>query len=143
MPAGRAQQPAPSGTLSTDGGKPSGRDADRYSCSAFFDLSRWFKVKAKTADSTGASGLVPASYLATPTHLKAVTVLYSYAPSRNEAGELDNEEELEVEEGETLLLWEEEGDWVLVGREGGRGVGFVPASYIEVSEQYATCIGPS
>lgn len=52
-------------------------------------------------------------------------------------GEYENEEELLIREGETLNLWEEEGDWVLVGRLGqegeGRGVGFVPASYIEVS----------
>lgn len=96
-------------------------------------MRRWYKVKIKTADSTGAIGLVPASYLTTPTPLRSVAALYAYSPSRNEAGELDNEEEMAVEEGERLILWEEEGDWVLVGRESGKGVGFVPSSYVEVS----------
>lgn len=40
---------------------------------------------------------------------------------------------MEVNEGETLMLYEDEGDWVLVGRESGKGIGFVPASYVEVS----------
>ena len=55
-----------------------------------------------------------------------------FRSTRNYAGELENEEELEITEGEQLQLWEDEGDWVLVGREGAKGVGFVPGSYVEV-----------
>lgn len=38
-----------------------------------------------------------------------------------------------VAEGEQLELLEEEGDWVLCRKtDGTKGVGFVPATYIEV-----------
>lgn len=53
--------------------------------------------------------------------------MYSYVPSG------DNEEELEITEGEELSVYEDDGDWVLVSREdgeGGRGAGFVPGSYL-------------
>lgn len=80
---------------------------------------------------------MPASYLAPPTVLRRVTALYEYVPARNDAGDLENEEEIDVAEGEELLLWESEGDWVLVGRESAKGVGFVPASYVEVRSPHA------
>lgn len=95
----------------------------------------WHKVKVKTSDPTlpPAIGLVPASYLTTIPPLRTVTALYDYTPAVSEAtGELENEEEMEITEGEQLLLLEEEDEWVLVQRGETGGVGFVPASYIEV-----------
>lgn len=99
-------------------------------------LPRWYKVKIKSTSPTESLiGLVPASYLTTPEPLKQIQILYSYTPTLNEStGELENEEELQVTEGEIMDLWEEEGDWSLVGRrEGEEGVGWVPASYVGVS----------
>jgi hypothetical protein len=63
--------------------------------------------------------------------------LYSYVPSG------DNEEELEIAEGEELKVYEDDGDWVLVSREdgeGGRGAGFVPGSYL-VSSRFGRAEG--
>ena len=84
---------------------------------------------------------MPASYLTPPTPLKAVHALYDYAPARTDSGELENDEELAITEGELLELWEDEGEWVLVGRQGGKGVGFVPGTYVEV--RCFTCLDRS
>lgn len=46
-----------------------------------------------------------------------------------------------ITEGEELVLWEEEGDWSLVGRTEGEGVGFVPASYVEVGSWALSFLG--
>lgn len=100
-------------------------------------VRRWFKVKIKSADASAPPqiGLVPASYLTAPEPLKQVVALFDYAPARAEDGSLENDEELEIVEGEQLALFEDEGDWVLVQRAGGKGVGFVPGTYVEVSAQ--------
>lgn len=96
---------------------------------------RWYKVKIKSSEPSDPPqiGLVPASYLTSPDPLRTVTALFDYAPALNEDGTLENDEEMEIVEGEELTLWEDEGDWVLVGRVNGKGVGFVPGSYVEVS----------
>ena len=109
-------------------------------CADSLRSDRWFKVKLKAADSNGPTGLVPASYLAPPTPLRTVTALYPYLPSRDDDGQLDNEEEIQVEEGESLLLLEDDGDWVLVARENNKGVGFVPATYVDVSHSVSPVV---
>lgn len=98
-------------------------------------LDSWHKVKIKTTDATAAPaiGLVPASYLAPSVPLRAVTALYDYTPAVGEDGQLENDEEMEIAEGEQLELLEEEEEWILVQRADGGGAGFVPASYVEVS----------
>lgn len=66
--------------------------------------------------------------------------LYDYNPARTDSGELENEEELEIVEGEELDLWETDGDWYLVGKKGeNAGVGFVPGTYVGVSPPAARC----
>jgi hypothetical protein len=96
----------------------------------------WHKVKLKTSDPSTASpaGLVPASYLAPVPALRTTTALYDYAPARDEStGELENDEEMDIAEGEELEVLEEESEWVLCRKTGGtKGVGYVPATYIEV-----------
>ncbi|KAL8280638.1 hypothetical protein RQP46_006961 [Phenoliferia psychrophenolica] len=99
------------------------------------DDSEWYKVKIKSTEANPGIGLVPASYLTAPTPLKVVHALYDYAPARTDDGELENEEELAITEGEQLELWEDEGEWVLVGRKDGKGVGFVPGTYVEEAEE--------
>lgn len=97
-------------------------------------LDSWHKVKIKsTTPSDNDTGLVPASYLAPLPPLRQVHALYDYSPALNDQGQVENEEELEIVEGEALELMEDEGEWVLVQRAAGGGVGFVPASYVEVS----------
>ncbi|GAA5968784.1 hypothetical protein JCM11641_000732 [Rhodosporidiobolus odoratus] len=99
----------------------------------------WHKVKLKVADPSSASspsvGLVPASYLTPSASIRHTSALYDYIPAIDDAGELENDEEMGVEEGEGLEVVEEEGEWVLVRRTGGKnGVGFVPSTYIEGGE---------
>ncbi|KAK4047017.1 hypothetical protein OIV83_005703 [Microbotryomycetes sp. JL201] len=103
------------------------------------DDADWHKVKIKSADPAipGASGLVPASYLAPATPLRTVTALYDYTPAVTETGELENDEELEIREGEQLELIEEETDWCLVQRPNAQGAGFVPTTYIESADAEA------
>ncbi|BGO99396.1 Actin cytoskeleton-regulatory complex protein SLA1 [Rhodotorula toruloides] len=99
------------------------------------DDDDWHKVKLKVSDPSTASpaGLVPASYLAPVPALRTTTALYDYAPARDEStGELENDEEMEIAEGEELEVLEEESEWVLCRKTGGtKGVGYVPATYID------------
>lgn len=103
-----------------------------------FRSRSWHKVKVKVPDPSTASppGLVPASYLAPVPALRTTTALYDYAPARDEStGELENDEEMEIAEGEELEVLEEESEWVLCRKTGGtKGVGYVPATYIDVSQ---------
>ncbi|BGP15767.1 hypothetical protein JCM10213_007937 [Rhodosporidiobolus nylandii] len=102
------------------------------------DDDDWHKVKLKTSDpSSAAVGLVPASYLTPSPAVRTTTALYDYVPAvvDESTGELENDEEMGIEEGEVLELLEEEGEWVLCRRTGGKvGVGFVPSTYIEGGE---------
>lgn len=92
-------------------------------------------MKTSDPSSTPLIGLVPASYISPCPSLRQTTALYEYVPVRDEStGELDNEEEMEIGEGEPLEVLEEEGDWVLCRKiDGSKAVGFVPANYLEVS----------
>ncbi|GAA5924858.1 hypothetical protein JCM3775_005489 [Rhodotorula graminis] len=98
----------------------------------------WHKVKVKNPDPSAPAqvGLVPASYLVPVSAIRTTTALYDYEPALDAAtGQLENDEEMYVAEGEQLDLLEEEGDWVLCRKtDGTKGVGFVPATYIEGGE---------
>lgn len=93
------------------------------------DDTEWWKVRVKTAPSDDAhdapAGLVPAAYVSPLPPLAQVTSLYVYEPQ--------NDEELAVGEDEALILYERDGDWVLVGRRGAgeKGVGYIPATWID------------
>ncbi|KAK4056826.1 hypothetical protein OIO90_002076 [Microbotryomycetes sp. JL221] len=104
------------------------------------DDADWHKVKIKSADPAvpGEAGLVPASYLTPVTPLRHVTALYDYVPTVTATGELENDEELAINEGEQLELIEEETDWCLVQRPGGQGAGFVPTTYVESADGQET-----
>ncbi|GAA5877710.1 hypothetical protein JCM3774_006651 [Rhodotorula dairenensis] len=97
----------------------------------------WHKVKIKVADPATSApqvGLVPASYLAPVAAIRSTTALYDYLPAVDEeTGQLENDEEMPIVEGEQLeVLDEEEPDWVLCRKGNGqKGVGYVPATYIE------------
>ncbi|PLW16874.1 hypothetical protein PCANC_09449 [Puccinia coronata f. sp. avenae] len=92
----------------------------------------WFKVKLKvspTSTEPPQSGLVPANYVVPAQALHLVTALYAYGAQ--------TEEELTIQEDESLQLYEEDGDWSLVGRhlqDSSRGVGYVPTTYIGTAE---------
>ncbi|OAV99849.1 hypothetical protein PTTG_09264 [Puccinia triticina 1-1 BBBD Race 1] len=92
----------------------------------------WFKVKLKASPTSAdppQSGLAPANYVVPAPALRSVTALYAY--------EAQTEDELTIQEDESLQLYEEDGDWSLVGRtseESGRGVGYVPTTYIATTE---------
>lgn len=98
----------------------------------------WHKVKIKVADPAAEAapvGLVPASYLAPSPAVRSTVALYDYIPTvDDQTGELENDEEMPITEGEELeVLDEEEPDWVLCRKANGqKGVGYVPATYIEV-----------
>ncbi|KAF9358711.1 cytoskeletal protein binding protein [Mortierella sp. NVP85] len=85
----------------------------------------WCKAKLKTADpSHSLVGLIPSNYVEPLPSIGTVRGLYKY--------EAATEEELTIEEGDTLTLYErDDPDWFLVGN--GSQVGFVPRNYVEVS----------
>lgn len=95
----------------------------------------WFKVKFKaspTSTDPHQSGLVPANYVVPAQALRLVTALYAY--------EAQTEDELTIQEDQSLELYEEDGDWSLVGRhsdDSPRGVGYVPTAYIESVENHS------
>ncbi|KAF8487578.1 hypothetical protein JB92DRAFT_3021974 [Gautieria morchelliformis] len=91
----------------------------------------WWKVKHKPAsqdEETGPSGLVPASYVEETEPISVVKALYDYEAV---AGG-----ELSIIEGETLLVYGKEEDWLLVKceRDGGK-VGYVPGNYVGEGEE--------
>ncbi|KAH7930078.1 hypothetical protein BV22DRAFT_1191549 [Leucogyrophana mollusca] len=88
----------------------------------------WWKVKIKgeTQDEDSPSGLVPSAYVEQAEHTSLVKAIYDYdaaAPG-----------ELTIKEDDILLVFDREGDWILVQsqQEGGKA-GFVPATYVEES----------
>lgn len=112
--------------------------ADAGSLTLICHARSWHKVKVKQADpsATPLIGLVPASYLAPTQAIRSTVALYDYLPAVDEqTGQLENDEEMPVVEGEQLeVLDEDEPDWVLCRKgDGQKGVGYVPATYIEVS----------
>ncbi|GAA5830792.1 hypothetical protein JCM11251_001076 [Rhodosporidiobolus azoricus] len=103
------------------------------------DDDDWHKVKIKQSEPSSVPqiGLVPASYLTPAPAVRTTTALYDYVPAvvDESTGELENDEEMGIEEGEALEVLEEEGDWVLCRKTGGKkAVGFVPSTYIEGGE---------
>ncbi|KAF8640053.1 hypothetical protein AX17_001295 [Amanita inopinata Kibby_2008] len=90
----------------------------------------WWKVKIKpdSPDEDGPLGLVPAAYVEPADHVSTVKVLYDYEASASG--------ELSVKEGETLLVYETDQDWLLVQNqdEGGKA-GFVPGNYVEATSE--------
>ncbi|KAG0148091.1 hypothetical protein CROQUDRAFT_75775 [Cronartium quercuum f. sp. fusiforme G11] len=95
------------------------------------DDTEWHKVMLKTSPSSADPpriGLVPATYVLPAPVIQSMTALYAY--------EAQTDDELTISEDEVLDLYEEDGEWSLVGRKAGsgsRGVGYVPTSYIEPS----------
>ncbi|THV08589.1 hypothetical protein K435DRAFT_772053 [Dendrothele bispora CBS 962.96] len=97
----------------------------------------WWKVKVKTSDDSGPSGLVPAAYVEQAEHSSIVKALYDYEASA--PGELT------VQEDEVLLAFNAEDEWLLVQstKEGGKA-GLVPVNYVEThSEEEAQSVAPS
>ncbi|KAI8456989.1 hypothetical protein BY996DRAFT_4578923 [Phakopsora pachyrhizi] len=97
------------------------------------DDPEWHKVKLKTTPTSPDPpkvGLVPANYIIPAPVIQSVVALYPY--------EAQTEDELTIEEDAPLNLYEDDGEWSLVGRNaqgGARGVGYVPTTYIEEAGQ--------
>jgi len=94
------------------------------------DDQDWWKVRVKQSPSSGASpadaptGLVPAGYVVPVPPIKQVVAQYEYTAT--------SEEEISIAEGETYDLYEDDGEWSLVGARGGKKeVGFAPTAYLE------------
>ncbi|KAG0222389.1 cytoskeletal protein binding protein [Actinomortierella wolfii] len=89
------------------------------------DDPEWWKAKLKTEDpNENKIGLIPSNYIEPLPEIGSVVGLYKY--------EATNEEELTFDEGDVLVLYEQDDpDWFLVGN--GTNVGFVPGNYVEVT----------
>ncbi|EJT97499.1 hypothetical protein DACRYDRAFT_119198 [Dacryopinax primogenitus] len=88
--------------------------------------SEWWKVRHKTdsSDDEGPSGVVPATYVEEVQPVGIVKALYDYEANANG--------ELSIKEGDVLIMYEKEDDWILVkGDQRDSKVGFVPATYVE------------
>ncbi|KZO91376.1 hypothetical protein CALVIDRAFT_505787 [Calocera viscosa TUFC12733] len=86
----------------------------------------WWKVRHKTESSEeeGPSGVVPATYVEEVEPIGIVRALYDY-----DAGA---EGELSIKEGDVLIVYEREDDWILVkGDQRDSKVGFVPGTYVQ------------
>lgn len=90
----------------------------------------WWKVRVKISPTEGLSpeeaptGLVPSSYVTPLEPIKQATALYDY--------EATSEEEITIKEDVVYDLYEEDGDWTLVGAKDKKEVGYAPTSYLEV-----------
>lgn len=114
----------------------------------------WWKVKIKAdaQEDDSPEGLVPAAYVEPvcpsalcihtcsqlcqqATHISTVKALYDYEPAAPG--------ELAVQDGEILLVFETEQDWLLVQsqKEGGKA-GFVPGNYVEAYSQESSPLAP-
>lgn len=104
----------------------------QFSLPCIYLYYSWWKVRAKSSPSEGQSpadaptGLVPASYLLPLPPLKQVTAIYEYTAT--------SEEEITIQEEATYDLYEDDGDWSLVGARGKKEVGYAPSAYLEVSD---------
>lgn len=108
------------------------------------DDPEWWKAKLRrlnedgtpvqdesTEEADGLVGLVPANYVEEAEPLRLSRALYDY--------EAQNEDELTIEEDELIRVYETDGLWLLVKRqgkddigEGGEGrLGYVPANYVD------------
>lgn len=99
------------------------------------DDPEWYKAKVKSGaggpDDEGPVGLVPANYVEEAEPMRLSRALYAYAAQ--------NEDELDIAEDELLRVYETDGLWLLVKKqgndalgEGGVGrLGYVPANYVD------------
>lgn len=105
------------------------------------DDADWFKAQLRRlnpdgtpveqADEDAEIGLVPANYVEEAEPLRLSRALYDY--------EAQNEDELSIAEDELLRVYESDGLWLLVKKqghdslgEGGVGnLGYVPANYVD------------
>ncbi|KAF8913870.1 hypothetical protein CPB84DRAFT_1757784 [Gymnopilus junonius] len=98
----------------------------------------WWKVKIKASsqDSDSPVGLVPAAYVEQAEHTSTVKALYDYEASA--PGELS------INEGDVLLVFDTEEDWILVqnAKEEGKS-GYVPGNYVEVIDEEGPAAAPT
>lgn len=105
------------------------------------DDAEWYKAKIRKLNADGTPvqetdeeaqiGLVPANYVEEAEPLRLSRALYDY--------EAQNEDELTIAEDELLRVYESDGLWLLVKKqgtdslgEGGTGrLGYVPANYVD------------
>lgn len=105
------------------------------------DDAEWFKAKIRRLNEDGTPieqsdeeaeiGLVPANYVEEAEPMRLSRALYDY--------EAQNEDELSIAEDELLRVYESDGLWLLVKKqghdslgEGGVGrLGYVPANYVD------------
>lgn len=105
------------------------------------DDADWFKAKIRRLNPDGTPidqpdeeadiGLVPANYVEEAEPIRLSRALYDY--------EAQNEDELSISEDELLRVYESDGLWLLVKKqgndalgEGGVGrLGYVPANYVD------------
>ncbi|PWN26743.1 hypothetical protein BDZ90DRAFT_232859 [Jaminaea rosea] len=99
------------------------------------DDPEWYKAKLKSEggadEQEGPVGLVPANYVEEAEPMRLSRALYDYAAQ--------NDDELDIAEDELLRVYETDGLWLLVKKqgddalgEGGVGrLGYVPANYVD------------
>ena len=97
-------------------------------------VNSWWKVRVKISPTEGLSpeeaptGLVPSTYVTPLQPIKQATALYDY--------EATSEEEITIKEDVVYDLFEEDGDWTLVGARDKKEVGYAPTAYLEVSDHF-------
>lgn len=67
---------------------------------------------------------MPSTYVVPLEPIKQATALYDY--------EATSEEEISIKEDVVYHLFEEDGDWTLVGARDKKEVGYAPTAYLEV-----------
>lgn len=116
------------------------------------DDPEWWKAKLRRLDEHGTPiqddsddstvGLVPANYVEEAEPIRLSRALYDY--------EAQTEEELSMAEDELLRVYESDGVWLLVKKQGndplsgGEGrLGYVPANYVDEAEAVDTGAAPA
>lgn len=115
------------------------------------DDSEWWKAKLRRLNEDGTPiqddpdegtvGLVPANYVEEAEPIRLSRALYDY--------EAQTEDELSMAEDELLRVYESDGVWLLVKKQGndplsgGEGrLGYVPANYVDEAEAVDTGTAP-
>ena len=89
----------------------------------------WWRARRRHVDAAGhvvpgadeERGLIPANYVESAPPLRTVRAAYAYAAQ--------NDDELTFDEGDTLDVYEVDGDWLLAAH--GGQYGLIPANYVE------------